>query len=58
MDGKVFLAKYADGTEKVLGDAGELSEEPFVEGRWVDFEDPAVRDAKWEAWEVEEAELS
>jgi len=58
MDGKVFLATYADGTERVLGDAGELSEEPFVEGRWVDFEDPAVRDAKWDAWSVEEAELS
>ena len=29
----------------------------FIEGRWVDFEDPAVRDAKWEAWSVEEADL-
>jgi hypothetical protein len=56
MEGKVFLALLADGTEKVLGDAGEMSQEQFVVGRWVDFEDPAVRDAEWGAWEAEEIE--
>ncbi len=54
MDGKIFLATFSDGSTKVLGDYEALADKAFVLGRWVDFEDKSVREAKWEAWEAEE----
>ena len=56
MDGKVFLARYPDGRERVLASVAEFSSEQFVEGRWVDFDDPRVRDAEWGALAAEEIE--
>ena len=54
MKDKVFVARYLDGSERVLGDAGEWAGEPYVEGRWVDFADPVVKEAEWGAWIAEE----
>ncbi len=54
MNEKVFLAKYSDGSTRVLGDYSAMSDEPFVEGRWVEFDDSEVPKAEWQAWEAEE----
>lgn len=56
MDEKVFLARYSDGSTRVLGDWGGVKDEPFVEGRWVPFDDEEVPRASWCAWEAEEIE--
>ncbi|MFO8072800.1 MAG: hypothetical protein R6V85_13085 [Polyangia bacterium] len=53
-EGKIFLARYPDGSEKVLGDPDAMRDERFVEGRWVDFGDPAVRNADWSACQAVE----
>ena len=54
MDDKIFLAKYSDGSTRVLGDYNAMADEPFVEGRWVEFDDAEVPRATWMAWEAEE----
>ena len=53
MNDKIFLATYPDGKEKVL-DEGEIAEEQFVLGRWVDFGDPSVSNADFGDWQAEE----
>lgn len=54
MNEKVFLARYSDGSTKVLGDWDTAKDDPFVEGCWVPFEDAEVSRARCCAWEAEE----
>lgn len=53
MNDKIFLATYPDGKKRVL-DEGAIAQEPFLLGRWVAFEDPAVRSADFGDWQAEE----